>query len=63
MRGGLHKCVICGMKFIGYGNNAEPLKEGICCDGCNILVIKYRIKLSMVTSPIDKAKIMEELNG
>ena len=51
------------MKFIGYGNNAEPLKEGICCDGCNILVIKYRIKLSMVTSPIDKAKIMEELNG
>lgn len=29
-----HKCVICGLDFLGYGNNAEPLKKGICCDDC-----------------------------
>lgn len=37
------KCVICGKRYSGYGNNAEPLKEGRCCDECNIIVIQYRI--------------------
>lgn len=30
-----HRCVICGKEFDGYGNNAEPIKDGICCDKCN----------------------------
>lgn len=30
-----HKCCICGLDFLGYGNNAEPIKSGICCDDCN----------------------------
>ena len=29
-------CSICGMEFTGYGNNAEPINDGICCDECNI---------------------------
>ena len=29
------QCVICDEHFTGYGNNAEPVKEGICCDTCN----------------------------
>lgn len=29
-------CSICGREFTGYGNNAEPINDGICCDECNI---------------------------
>lgn len=32
-------CCICGKKFEGIGNNAEPIKEGTCCDECNIKVV------------------------
>jgi len=39
------KCVICGKKIDGYGNNAMPLKKGRCCDECNITkVIPARFK-------------------
>lgn len=38
------KCVLCGKKFEGWGNNALPLKEGQCCDYCNdIKVIPARL--------------------
>lgn len=31
------KCCICGCECESkYGNNAQPLKEGICCDVCNM---------------------------
>lgn len=33
------KCCICGKKIIGYGNNAEPVKKGTCCDECNMTVV------------------------
>lgn len=30
------KCCICGKKFIGYGNNPDPIKKkGKCCNECN----------------------------
>lgn len=29
------KCVLCKNKILGYGNNAQPLKKGQCCDMCN----------------------------
>ena len=29
-------CVICKEVFLGYGNNAEPVAIGECCDECNI---------------------------
>jgi hypothetical protein len=45
MIGGRVNCCICGKKIIGHGNNAQPLKKGICCDRCNIKVIIKRIKL------------------
>ena len=28
-------CCLCGKEFEGWGNNAWPLAEGICCDSCN----------------------------
>lgn len=38
------RCCICGKDFIGYGNNANPIKNGICCDSCNNrFVIPVRI--------------------
>ena len=36
------KCVLCKKKFIGYGNNAQPLANGLCCDDCNIDVVVAR---------------------
>lgn len=41
-----YKCVFCGQKFTGYGNNPAPLRSsGKCCDDCNsTIVIPARIK-------------------
>lgn len=39
----VNKCCICGKEINGYGNNAEPLAHGICCDGCNSKVLAARI--------------------
>ena len=34
-----HICSICGNEFKGYGNNAHPVNDGICCDDCNRRVV------------------------
>lgn len=28
-------CCVCGKTFVGYGNNADPVADGVCCDECN----------------------------
>lgn len=28
-------CVLCSKEFTEYGNNPQPLAQGICCDNCN----------------------------
>lgn len=33
------KCSICGEEFDGFGNNAQPVKDGLCCDFCNEKVV------------------------
>ena len=40
------KCSICKHNDIGkYGNNAEPINDGRCCDWCNNeFVIPKRIR-------------------
>jgi hypothetical protein len=39
------KCCICKNEFEGYGNNAQPVKNGQCCDMCNLRkVIPMRLK-------------------
>lgn len=41
-------CSICGKKYKGYGNNARPVKDGQCCDKCNMeKVIPMRISIFM----------------
>ena len=38
-------CTLCGTEFKEFGNNAMPIKEGICCDWCDEnKVIPARIK-------------------
>lgn len=38
------KCSICDKILKGYGNNARPINNGICCDNCNSTkVIPIRI--------------------
>ncbi len=40
----MEKCCICGKEFNGYGNSAEPIKYGVCCDQCNLrFVLTSRI--------------------
>ena len=46
-----HICSICGKEFDGFGNNAEPVNDGLCCDKCNNdIVIPRRL------ADIDKKK-------
>ena len=48
-------CCICGEEYEGYGNNAEPYKEGRCCDECNKkFVIPDRIN-RMKKNDLDEA--------
>ena len=39
------KCSICNNNIEGFGNNAQPINDGICCDECNALVIWARINV------------------
>ena len=50
----MKKCVICKKEFEGFGNNAEPIKEGRCCDECNVKVFIKRIKNIKKIEEIDK---------
>ena len=36
-------CCMCYQKIYGWGNNAQPLKDGRCCFGCNKKVLLERI--------------------
>ena len=39
-------CSICGEEYEGFGNNAQPVNDGRCCDKCNFtVVIPARLKL------------------
>ena len=37
------ECSICGEQYEGFGNNAQPINNGLCCDACNQEVIYQRI--------------------
>lgn len=36
----LYTCALCGLKFVGQGNNPSPILDGgkghVCCDECNV---------------------------
>ena len=41
--GETHICSICGCEYKGFGNNAQPINDGRCCDSCNDLVVARRL--------------------
>lgn len=57
-----HICVICGKEYEGYGNNAEPVADGKCCDECNwTVVIPERIKQIGLKEDVEGNKEGEDL--
>lgn len=47
------KCCICERKLNSYGYNAYPIKEGMCCNNCNIrFVVPARMISSRINNPI-----------
>ena len=37
-------CSICNKEFFGYGSNAQPINDGVCCETCDqTIVIPKRI--------------------
>ena len=41
------KCSICGKNYKGYGNNAQPINDGECCDKCNFTaVVPTRLEIA-----------------
>jgi len=42
-------CSICYEQYVGFGNNAEPVTIGRCCDKCNTNVLMARIMQSIKT--------------
>ncbi len=47
------KCVLCGVKILGWGNNPAPLaNKGECCDVCNdTKVIPARLEAMFARKP------------
>lgn len=47
------KCCICGKMFIEFGNNAEPIRKGVCCNSCNSrYIIPIRLLASKINTPV-----------
>ena len=45
-------CSICRENYTGYGNNAQPVNDGRCCDFCNnTVVIPARLQMIMRHEP------------
>lgn len=42
-KGNKNICSICFLKYTGYGNNAQPINDGYCCNKCNDAVITARL--------------------
>lgn len=63
------KCCLCQKEIVGYGNNAEPVMNGRCCNDCNAnIIIPNRLNhmKTLKDAAIAQANfehIMNELNG
>ena len=51
-------CSICGGPIVGFGNNAQPVNDGICCDRCN-----ERVVLPALLERIRDAEHKRQSNG
>lgn len=49
-------CCLCGKPYSGYGNNASPLKDGLCCDECNRKKV-VPARLACIESSVNKEEL------
>lgn len=41
------KCCICNKKIEGKDYNAQPFKNGRCCEKCFTKVVEYRVAVAL----------------
>ncbi len=57
----MQKCSICGEYFDGWGNNAWPINDGVCCDFCNMVeVLPARISTAYRKKEEDKDESVDK---
>ncbi len=54
-------CVICKKPYEGEGNDARPIRTGLCCDYCFMTVRKLRLQAQ--TARRNKERREENKNG
>ena len=67
------KCCICGKEFNGFGNNSVPVRNGTCCDKCNVKFIlpgrmyascyEHPVSFEVVKSKKDAVQLREKLES
>lgn len=57
-------CCICNKPIRGYGNNAEPVKKGTCCDKCNnkFVILARMLDIQMISAK-DKKNLLKEIKN
>ena len=55
------KCCLCKGNYTHFGNNALPLKDGRCCDNCNLKVLQVRLQNHGVKMNLKELKKMEKV--
>ena len=55
-------CCICNNPFRGYGNNAAPVAEGVCCDMCNLEKV-IPARFARLKGDLQEDLLTEERNG
>jgi len=49
-------CLICGERYVGFGNSAMPINDGLCCDDCErFVVIPARVRSIMQREEVGTA--------
>lgn len=51
-------CVLCDLPIYGYGNNAQPVKTGMCCDSCNSVRVIPARQVGITISDIDPKPVI-----
>jgi hypothetical protein len=50
-------CSICQEEYEGWGNNAQPINDGQCCDACNYFVIMARFGRERLGLPLRDVRL------
>lgn len=50
------ECCICHGDYENWGNNAQPIMDGRCCDRCNNTVIAARMNIAFRKKEVKEKK-------